>query len=255
LADEESELDDLYAAPLDQFVKVRNEIASRLKKDGDEAAAARVAALKKPSVSAWTVNQLARSGSLDLQRLIKAGEALELAQSRAMSGKDSSGFEEARRDEAAAIALLRSAAKEVLRAATPSVLDRIVSTLRAGVATPEGRALLKQGRLTEDLEPTGFGSFAGLSTAAAPKESGRRKPAAGKQQEKIESLRQRLLKAESDALARDAEASDLEEQARAAEVVARKAGKAAETARTKAESAAATAERIKAEFADLEKNG
>jgi hypothetical protein len=62
-------------------------------------------------VSAWTANQLARSGSLDLQRLIKAGEALELAQSRAMSGEDSSGFEEARRDESAAISLLRSAAK------------------------------------------------------------------------------------------------------------------------------------------------
>ena len=155
MTDEESELDDLYAVPLDQFVKARNEIVARLKKDGDEAAATRVAALKKPSVSAWTVNQLARSGSLDLQRLIKAGEALEQAQGRAMSGEDSSGFEEARRDEAAAISLLRSAAKEVLRAGSPAVLDRIVSTLRAGVATPEGRALLKKGRLSEDLEPMG----------------------------------------------------------------------------------------------------
>ena len=255
MADEESELDDLYAAPLDQFVKVRNEIAGRLKKEGDEAAAARVAALKKPSVSAWTVNQLARSGSLDLQRLIKAGEALEMAQSRAMSGEDSSGFEEARRDEAAAISLLRNAAKEVLRAASPAVLDRIVSTLRAGVATPEGRTLLKRGRLTEDLEPTGFGSFAGLSTSIAPKESKPRKPAAGKQQEKFEALSKRLLKAEGDARARDAEASDLEEEARAAEVVATKAGKAAEAARKKAESAAAAAQKIKAELADLEKNG
>jgi hypothetical protein len=255
LADEESELDDLYAAPLDQFVKVRNEIAGRLKKDGDEAAAARVAALKKPSVSAWTVNQLARSGSLDLQRLIKAGEALELAQSRAMSGKDSSGFEEARRDEAAAISLLRAAAKQHLKAASPAVLDRIVSTLRAGVATPEGRTLLKQGRLTEDLEPSGFGSFAGLSVPAGPKTPTPRKSASSKQQEKMESLRKRLLKAEGDAQARDAEASDLEEEARAAEGVARKAGKAAETARKKAESAAAEAQRLRAELAELEKNG
>jgi hypothetical protein len=252
LADEESELDDLYAAPLDQFVKVRNEIAGRLKKDGDEAAAARVAALKKPSVSAWTVNRLARSGSLDLQRLIKAGEALELAQRRAMSGEDSSGFEEARRDEAAAISLLRSAAKEVLRAASPAVLDRIVSTLRAGVATPEGRTLLKQGRLTDDLEPTGFGSFAGLSVAITPKESTPRKGAAGKQQEKIEALRKRLLKAEGDANTRDEEAKDLEEAARDAEAVARKAGKAAETARKRAESAAAEARTIKAQLAELE---
>jgi hypothetical protein len=255
LADEESELDDLYAAPLDQFVKVRNEIVGQLKMGGDEAAAARVAALKKPSVSAWTVNQLARSGSLDLQRLIKAGEALELAQSRAMSGEDSSGFEEARRDEAAAISLLRSAAKEVLRAASPAVLDRIVSTLRAGVATPQGRTLLKQGRLNEDLEPTGFGSFAGLSTQVAPKESTPRKPAAGKQQEKIESLRKRLLKADGDAQARDAEASHLEDEASGAARIAIKARKAAETARRRAESAAADAERIRAELGELEENG
>jgi hypothetical protein len=255
LTDEQSELDDLYAAPLDQFVKVRNEIVGRLKKDGDEAAAARVGALKKPSVSAWTVNQLARSGSLDLQRLIKAGEALEQAQRRAMSGEDSTGFEEARRDEAAAISLLRSAAKEVLRAASPAVLDRIVSTLRAGVATPEGRALLKQGRLTEDLEPMGFGSFAGLPSTAAPKTPSPPKSASSKHQEKVESLRKRLLKAEADATAREIEASDLEEEARAAEVVARKAGKAAEAARKKAESAAAEAQRLTAELADLEKNG
>jgi hypothetical protein len=123
------------------------------------------------------------------------------------------------------------------------------------VATPEGRTLLKQGRLTEDLEPSGFGSFAGLSAPAGPKTPTPRKSAAGKQQEKIESLRKRLLKAEGDAQARDAEASDLEEEARAAEGVARKAGKAAETARKKAESAAAEAQRIRAELAGLEKNG
>ncbi|HUP16091.1 MAG TPA: hypothetical protein VM848_08605 [Acidimicrobiia bacterium] len=248
MADEESELDDLYAAPLDQFVKVRNEVAGRLKKDGDEPAAARVAALKKPSVSAWTVNQLARSGSLDLQRLIKAGEALEQAQSRAMSGKDSSGFEEARRDEAAAIFLLRTAAKQQLKAASPAVLDRIVSTLRAGVATPEGRGLLKQGRLTEDLEPTGFGSFAGLSVPVAPK-----KAATSKQQDRIEALRKRSWEAEATAQATEVEASDLEEEARDAEAVARKASKAAETARKRADAAAAQARSIEAELAELEK--
>ena len=255
MTDEESELDDLYAAPLDQFVKVRNEIAGRLKKDGDEAAATRVAALKKPSVSAWTVNQLARSGSLDLQRLIKAGEGLEQAQSRAMSGEDSTGFEEARRDEAAAISLLRSAAKEVLRAGSPAVLDRVVSTLRAGVATPEGRALLKQGRLTEDLEPTGFGSFAGLAAPTDPKTPTPRKSASGKHQEKVESLRKRLLKADAAAQARESEALDLEEEARDAESIAMKARKSAETARKRADSAAADADSVRDELAELEENG
>ena len=255
MTDEESELDDLYAAPLDQFVKVRNEIAGRLRKDGDEEAAGRVAALKKPSVSAWAVNQLARTGSLDLQRLIKAGEALEQAQSRALSGEDSSGFQDARRDEAAAISLLRTAAKQVLPSSSAAILDRIVSTLRAGAATPEGRGLLKQGRLTEDLEPMGFGSFAGLPAQAAPKGSTPRKGAAGKQQVKIESLRKRLLKADGDAKVRAIEACDLEEEASDAEAVATKARKAAESARKRADAAAADAGRIRDELAELEENG
>jgi hypothetical protein len=253
VADEESELDDLYAAPLDQFVKVRNEIAARLRKDGDEEAAARVSALKKPSVSAWAVNQLARTGSLDLQRLIKAGEALEQAQTRALSGEDSSGFQDARRDEAAAISLLRTAAKQVLPSSSAAILDRIVSTLRAGAATPVGRAMLKQGRLTEDLEAAGFAAFSGVPATTAPKKTSARKAGTGKQQDKIASLRQRLRDAEKSASARDAEARDLEAEAREAESLARKATRAAATARQRADAAEAEAESIKEELTDLEK--
>ena len=253
MSDEESELDTLYTAPLDQFVKVRNEIAGRLKKDGDQEAAARIAALKKPSISAWAVNQLARTAALDLQRLIKAGEGLEQAQSRAMSGGDSTGFEAARRDEAAATSLVRTSAKKVLPSASATLLDRIISTLRAGIATPEGRELLKQGRLTEDLEHTGFGSFAGLSVPAAPK-AATRKAASSKQQAKIESLRKRLQKADGEAEARETAASDLEEEADDAEAAASKARKAAETARKRADSAAADAEKIRDELAELEED-
>jgi hypothetical protein len=255
VSDEESELDTLYAAPLDQFVKVRNEIVGRLKKDGDQEAAARIAALKKPSISAWAVNQLARTAALDLQRLIKAGEGLEQAQSRAMSGGDSTGFDAARRDEGAAISLVRTSAKKVLPSASATLLDRIVSTLRAGIATPEGRDLLKQGRLTEDIEPTGFGSFAGLSMPAAPKATAARKAASSKQQAKIESLRKRLQKADGEAQARETAAIDLEDEADDAEAVASKARKAADSARRRAESAAADAEKIRVELAELEENG
>jgi hypothetical protein len=248
---EESELDKLYAAPLDQFVKVRNDIAGRLRTDGDEVAAARVAALRKPTVSAWAVNQLARTGSIDLQRLIKAGEALEQAQSRALSGEDSSGFQAARRDEAAAISLLRTAAKQVLPSTSAAILDRIVTTLRAGAATPEGRGLIKQGRLTEDLEPAGFDAFSGVSATIAPKTTAR-KAGSSKQQDKVESLRKRMQEAEKSAKALDAEASDLEDEAREAEALARKANRAAESTRKRADSAASEAQKIKAQLAELE---
>jgi hypothetical protein len=43
--------------------------------------------------------------------------------------------------------------------------DRATQTLRAASLTPEGRELLKQGRLTEELEPPGFEALAGLPGA------------------------------------------------------------------------------------------
>ena len=54
------EIDRLYALPLDEFTARRNELAKRLKKEGEGEAADEVASLVKPSVPAWTINQLAR---------------------------------------------------------------------------------------------------------------------------------------------------------------------------------------------------
>ena len=246
--DEEPLLDELYAAPLDQFVKVRNDIVGRLKKAGDDEAAARIAGLKKPSVSAWAVNQLAHSGSIDLQRLIKAGEALEQAQSRAISGEGSSGFENARREESAATSLLRTAAKKVLPAASASVLDRVASTLRAGAATAEGRALIKQGRLTVDLDPPGFAAFSGLPMTASPTGGAPPPDERSKRQGKVEELRKLKREADAEAKSLDNEARRLEGAARDAEALARKALRTAEDARNKADAAAAEARSIKAEL-------
>ena len=213
--------------------------------------------MKKPSVSAWAVNQLARTGSIDFQRLIKAGEALELAQGRAISGGDSSGFEAARREESAATNLLRAATKQVLPSASPAVLDRVVSTLRAGAATPEGRVLIKQGRLFEDLDPPGFGAFSGMSMPPAPSDGtapgGGTGPASDRsdQRARVEDLRQLKREADEKAKSLDVEARDREEEARQVEALAKRALRAAEASRKKADAAAAEARSIKAELDEL----
>lgn len=254
MIDEESELDRLYTAPLDQFVKLRNDLAARLGKDGDEAAATRTKGLKKPSVSAWVVNQLARTSELDVQRLIKAGEGLEQAQSDAIAGAASGGFELARREEAAAVRLLRTAAKGVLPSASPAVLDRITKTLRAAAATKEGRVLIKQGRLTEDLEATGFDALSGLA-APRPVEKPTSRTAGGKQkqrQAKIEAIRKRKREADENAEQTDDEARELERKAREADELASRATRAAAAARKRANAAAAKAQSLEAELAELE---
>jgi hypothetical protein len=190
-----------------------------------------------------------------VQRLIKAGEALEQAQRDAMSGAGSD-FDTARRDEGDAIRRLRDAAEELLPSASTAMLDRVARTLRAAAASSEGRALLKQGRLEEDLEPPGFEALAGLAPSrparkrAAPKRAAERpSPRATR---RAETLRRRKEEADEKAERSAEEARELERAAREADQAAKKARRAAEAARKRADAAAAQAERVEAELTELE---
>ena len=59
--DLEHELDSLYALPLAEFTKARNDLAARLKRAHQAEAALAVRALKKPTAVAWAANHLARA--------------------------------------------------------------------------------------------------------------------------------------------------------------------------------------------------
>lgn len=221
LFNEETELDRLYAAPLEEFTKLRNEIAALARKEGNEEAATRIGVLRKPSASAWVVNQISRSSQTDLQRLINSGEALEEAQRQSVSGKGASAFEAARKDESEAVRLIRGAVKKLSPTVSASILDRVINSMRAGAASDEGRGLLRKGRLTEDLEPPGFGVFA---DTPAPGPAKTTTTAESKKQARIDALRKRRQEAE-------AKANDLDKRAREAEHVANTAAQEAAAAR------------------------
>ena len=250
--DKESEIDRLYTAALDEFVKQRNDLAGRLKTEGDDEGAALVATLKKPSVSAWLVNQIARTAPLEVQRLIKAGEAIEQEQRRSISGDVSAGFADARGEESAAIKKLRTAAKTVLPSVTAATLDRFANSLRAGSSTSQGRDLIKGGRLTEDLDPPGFDAFSGLTIPAATGKGKAREKPGSKAAAKAETLRRRIGEGEENLKELTARAEDLEDEAAAAEELARKAAKAAAKARKAADEADAQLARLQAELAALD---
>ncbi|HJU81496.1 MAG TPA: hypothetical protein VJ796_07070 [Acidimicrobiia bacterium] len=242
----EAELSALYAASLDEFTAARNDLAARLEQGGDKEEAMRIKRLKKPSISAWAVNQLSRVREVDIARLLKAGEALEEAQRAVLTGKPAD-FEKARKEEGEAVRALRKAVPDVLPGASAAVLDRIAQTLRAA-STAEGRARLREGRLTEDLEPAGFEAFAGLPAMA---------PAKGAKAATKQPNRKRALLVEKQKEGRDkvkaaaAEARELEKEARATEAAARKAALAAEAAQKRAELAQAELEKIEGELAKL----
>lgn len=216
------EVDRLYELPLEEFIAARNELAKRL---GD----ASIKQLKKPSVPAWTVNQLARRREVDVRRLLRAGEQLEQAQRDAVSGGDQHAFESARGAERDAVRRLRSEAVYLLETgghpAGDATLERVMMTLRAGSATEEGRAVLREGRLTEELEPQGFDALVGVKPSpgratTAPKPKGRDRSRARKARE------------EADAASREADtaAARVQDAERELDRLRRNAARAAENA-------------------------
>ena len=52
---------ELYSADPDEFVERRKDLVARARAAGDTAAAKQIAGLRKPTRSAWIINQLVRS--------------------------------------------------------------------------------------------------------------------------------------------------------------------------------------------------
>ena len=217
------ESDGLYGLPLDAFTEARNELARRLRGEGRKDEAAEVAALRKPSPSAWAVNQLARERRKDVDALLEAAATI-------------------RRGEAGGDAALREALDRLLRAAravleaagrkpSDTLLREIATTLRAtaGAAPDE----LVAGRLTEAREASGFAD-ALAGAAGDPPRPRRATQAARERRPAVD--RTRL------AAARRAVA-DAEEELR----VRRRAATAAERAAVQARGAVEDAERRLAE--------
>ena len=240
------DVDRLYELPLDEFTSARNELAKRT---GD----ASIKELKKPSVSAWAVNQLARRREVDLRRLLRAGEQLEKAQKDAVRGRGQAEFEQARRDERDALRRLRAGAADLLRdgghPASDQSLERVAKTLRAGAATEEGRTTLREGRLSDDLEPQGFDAFAALAGKLPPPKKRAPKPPARRPNA---AQRRRAEKAQEAADAARADADDADAQVKKAERQLDKLRRDAARAAERAERLAEKARELEADAAGLD---
>jgi hypothetical protein len=200
----EAELDELYAAPPEDFVRARNDLAQRLKQAGQVDAAARIKQLRKPTVPLWAVNQLARRHHDEVRALLDAGDRLRAAQQAALRG-EAEELRTATADERKLLRSLTQRGQELLRETGHSAdPKRIVGTLRAAAVDPAGRELLEQGRLSEDLEASGFDAFAGMEfpSRSKPEEKAPTRPSPATQrrrQERLRKLRENVTKAKKDA--------------------------------------------------------
>lgn len=233
--DLDRELDDLYARPLEEFTKIRNDLAQRLRKAHQSEAAAAVRGLRKPSVVAWAANRLARVEPELVRKLLEAGERLRDVQQRALAGGDErTHVTEAAAQEREAIRALVVAARGELGArATAPFLEKLTQTLRAAAVDPPAARLLAAGRLTEELQAVGFGPL----ESVAP--SRRRDDEVGRQaRERVSALR--------------AEARRLASEVRDAEHAAEEAAHIATQLRDELEAKRAEAEHAATELAEAE---
>src|SRR5918995_7060126 len=96
VADElDQQIDSVFALPLDRFITERDALAKHLRVTGDREAADRVKALRKPTVPAWALNQLARQDPRGVTDVVELGARLRDAQRRANSGGDAGPLGEA----------------------------------------------------------------------------------------------------------------------------------------------------------------
>jgi hypothetical protein len=238
-------IDELFALPLDEFTAARNALAKRLKQDGDAEAAEAVRTLAKPSVAAWAVNQLARRDPETVRSLLNVAARLRSAQERSLKGERAADeLRAAQAEEREVIRKLTRGAESVLRAAgrpaSGTTLERVSSLLRSAAVDEPGRRSLREGRLSGDVEVSGFDAFAGLEL---PKR-GRRAAPAG---DDLAERRRQRREAEQRRKQLEKRARELTSQAEAAERDAARAQKEADEAaavaadrRRKADEAAAS---------------
>lgn len=229
-------IDELYGAPLEEFVSERTRLSKQLREAGDADGAAAVAKLRKPVLAAWTLNQLARRNRREVDLLLDAGHRLREAQAGALGGAAKDDFDRARKTESDALRALTREAEELLRergSTSSSVLDQVTTSLRSAAVSSSGRELLARGCFVEPLQSEGFdilGELAG-SLPRTNRRSQLEREQQAAQREALKAAKERLKEAER-------RADSAEKEAERLRIDAEKAGRRAADERAKAEEAA-----------------
>lgn len=177
-----ADVDALFQGPLDQFIRGRDALAKTLRERGKAERAREIQSLRKPSLSAWTVNQLFFKGTA-WSALEAAGRALKQSYGGTRKSRGGATVHKAQRDLNQALGTLDDEARRILKKAGlragASTLERIGLTLRA-LALRAPSDDVEPGHLTQDITPPGIEAFAAeLGTVASKSQPVR--PAAGKQ--------------------------------------------------------------------------
>jgi hypothetical protein len=151
---------ELYSADPEGFMARRQELAVHAREAGQAPAAKKIAALRKPTRTAWMINQFARSDPDAITRLTDLGTELRTAE-RAGDGRRLRELSQTRRQLVAT--LVRRALENAGQAMAPAGMrEEITATFAAALADAEVAEQIRQGTLVRAQRRSGFG------TAEAP---------------------------------------------------------------------------------------
>jgi hypothetical protein len=209
-SDVEREIDRIFEQSPEQFVAERDALAKQLRASGDTEGAAAVARLRRPTVAAWALDQLARRKPDEIAELVALGEELQRAQRRALSGVGADELRELGTRRRRVVEQLARESERILHEAgrppSPAVHQAITNTLEAATVSEDDAAALLEGRLVRDLTPqSGFGAVDGLSVVEAPPRAARATTApnsrakttkpSGPERRRVDAARQRVEQA------------------------------------------------------------
>lgn len=148
--------DELYVLPPDQFTAARNARAKEAKAAGEKETAARIAALRRPTVLAWVVNLLVRELPDEIGEFLDLGDALRDA-TVTLSGPELRQLSGQRhRLVQALVRQARDLAHQAGHRTTEDVARGLEETLAAALTDPAVADQLRAGRLTSGLTATGY---------------------------------------------------------------------------------------------------
>ena len=164
---------ELYALPLDEFTKARNDRAADARASGDRELAEQIKQLKKPSASAWAVNMLSRHRADEVSQLLELGVALREAQSDLDADELRELGKQRQKLVAAVVRQARTVADELGAPIGTAAADEVGQTLQAALADPDAADAVTAGLLTRALTPTGWGPIDVDGSVAVPSTRGR----------------------------------------------------------------------------------
>lgn len=210
--------DELYALEPGEFTAARTDREKQAKAAGDKDLAQQIHQLRKPTVTAWVSNLLARERPDSLAPLKELGEQLRQAQETLQGNELRALSRQRQRLVHALVTEARQLALSRGQKVTETVARELEQTLEATLADPTVADTVVTGRLTTAVQHAGFGAGGVLAGPArtttgreAPPAPVRRitptKPAAGEAPEDVAERKRATARANAERDVADAEAA------------------------------------------------